>query len=262
MATEYSGGGDPRRSMELLWRTGEPPRRGPKPKLTVDGIVRAALAVADAEGLAALTMRRVAEELGVTAMSLYTYVPGKAELLDVMLDTLYGGMPRTRPREDHWRARLEAVADDNRALYARHPWLASVASVTRPPLGPGTLEKYEYELRAFDGLGLDDVERDDALAFLLGFVASCARADADAKASRQATGVSDEEWWEANAPLLERVFDPERYPTAARVGAAAGQAHQAAYDPDHAYTFGLRRVLDGLGVLVEAREGRRDGAGE
>lgn len=257
MTTEYSGGGDPKRSLELLWRTREPAgRRGPKPKLTVDGIVRAAIGIADEEGLAALSMRRVAERLGVTAMSLYTYVPGKAELIDVVLDTVCGDMARTEPRSDHWRARLEAVAEDNRALYERHPWLAAVASAGRPPLGPGLIGKYEYELRAFDGTGLDDVERDAALTFLLSFVGSCARADAEAKASRQLSAMSDLEWWTANAPLLERVFDAEKYPTAARVGAAAGEAQQAAFSPGHAYAFGLERVLDGLGALIEARAGR------
>lgn len=247
--------------MELLWRTREQPRRGPRPRLTVDRIVAAAIGIADGEGIAAVSMRRVAERLGVTAMSLYTYVPSKAELIDVMLDGVYAGMTRAAPASDHWRARLAAVADDNRALYVRHPWLAAVAAVSRPPLGPGVIAKYEYELRAFDGTGLDDVQRDAALTFLLGFVETCARAAGAARASRQQTEMTDQEWWEAVTPYLERVFDPERYPTAARVGAAAGAAQGAAYDPDRAYTFGLARVLDGLAVLIEAPTTRAPTAG-
>src|SRR5919112_1054849 len=88
VSTEYSGSGDPQRSMELLWGLQQRPKRGPKPRLTVEQIVQAALGVADAEGLAALSMRRVADELGVAPMSLYTYVPSKAELIDVMLDAV------------------------------------------------------------------------------------------------------------------------------------------------------------------------------
>ena len=84
--TEHSGSGDVSRSLELLWGLGERPSRGPKPGLTLDRIVTAAVAVADAEGLGALSMRRVATDLGVGTMSLYRYVPGKAELLDLMLD--------------------------------------------------------------------------------------------------------------------------------------------------------------------------------
>jgi AcrR family transcriptional regulator len=197
-------------------------------------------------------MRRMARELGVSPMSLYTYIPGKAELLDLMLDTVYGTMARTDHAGQPWRVRVAAIAHENRALFARHPWVA-VISTLRPPLGPGLMAKYEHELRAFDGLGLDDVEMDAALTHLLAFVQSAAQAALDAKSTTRASDLSDQQWWAANAPLLARVFDAKVYPTAARVGAAAGQAHGAAYNPDHAYEFGLERVLDGLGVLITTR---------
>ncbi|MBB4959316.1 AcrR family transcriptional regulator [Micromonospora polyrhachis] len=254
MTTEHTGGGDPKRSIELLWGLQDRPRRGPKPRFTVAQIAQAAIDLADREGLTALSMRRVADQLGVTAMSLYTYVPSKAELLDLMLDTAYREMVRTEPADDSWRARLTAIADDNRILYERHPWLADI-STGRPPLGPGVMAKYEHELRALDGLGLDDVEMDAALTFLLGFVQTCARAAADARAAEHERAMSDQQWWESNAPLLEKVFDTTKYPTAARVGAAAGEAHGAAYSPTHAYDFGLDRILDSLAVLIEARTG-------
>jgi AcrR family transcriptional regulator len=226
MATERSSAGDPARTLELLWR--EPgaadSRRGPRQGLSVDQVAMAAIALADSDGLGSVTMRAVAEVLGVVPMSLYTYVPGKAELLDLMLDTVYLQMPRSDLPGLPWRERLAALAEENRDLFARHPWVAEV-STSRPPLGPGLMAKYEHELRAFEGLGLNDVEIDAALTFLLGFVQAVERSAADTK-----------------------------YPTAARVGAAAGAAHGAAYDPDHAYTFGLQRVLDGLGAMIDARE--------
>ena len=87
---EYTGGGDRARTMELLWGVQKKPSRGPKPSMSVGRIVRAAIEIADAEGLGALSMGRVAEELGFTTMSLYRYVPGKAELIDVMLDSVMG----------------------------------------------------------------------------------------------------------------------------------------------------------------------------
>ncbi|MEV7969383.1 TetR/AcrR family transcriptional regulator [Sphaerisporangium sp. NPDC088356] len=255
--TDRSGAGDPVRTLELLWMEpgARPSHRGPRQGLTVDEIVTAAITLADTEGLDALTMRRVAQALGVGAMSLYTYVPGKAELLDLMLDAVFGRMPRPDLSGRPWRERLEAVAHDNRALVERHPWVLAV-STSRPPLGPGLLAKYEHELRAFEGLGLDDVEMDDALTYLLGFVHASARSAADAHASQRAGAMTDEQWWAASAPLLARAFDPARYPTATRVGAAAGAAHNAAYSPGHAYEFGLQRVLDGLGVLVARRGGQ------
>lgn len=261
MATkkDRSGAGDPARTLELLWREpGEPaaPGRGPRPGLSVDAVVRAAVELADAAGLEALTMRRLAERLGVTPMTLYTYVPGKAELLDLMLDDAYRLMPRTPHAADTpWRARVAAVAEENRALLHRHPWVAYL-SAGRPPLGPGVMAKYEHELAAFDGLGLDDVEMDAALTHLLAFVQSTARAALEAAAAGRETAQSDQEWWAAHEPLLARVFDPDRYPLAARVGSAAGEAHGAAYDPGHAYEFGLQRVLDGFAALVAARGDR------
>ena len=233
------------RTLALLWRDAEPPRRGPRPRHTVDDVVDAAVAIADADGLDAVTMRAVAERLGVSPMSLYTYVPGKTELLDLMLDAIYLAMPR-KPFRLLWRARLRAVAEANRALYALHPWAARI-SPSRPPLGPGLMAKYEHELAALEGLGLSDVEMDAALTFLVAFVqanAVTAQDHADAPGT-------DAEWWAAAGPLLARVVDPERYPLASRVGSAAGAAQGGAYDADHAYTFGLERVLDGLSALID-----------
>jgi AcrR family transcriptional regulator len=251
MATAYSGSGDPERSMALLWRGPQEPagRAG----LTVDRIVAAAISLTDAEGLAALSMRKVAERLGVGAMSLYTYVPGKAELLDLMLDVVYGELSRT-PVDGGWRARLEHVARENLGLARRHPWILQVAT-TRPGLGPNLLAKYDYELGALDGIGLRDVEIDTLLSAVLAYVHGAARAVVDAEQATDRTGQTDEQWWEAKAPLLEKVFDADRFPLAARVGAAAGEAYGAG-DPAASFDFGLQRLLDGIDVLVAARANR------
>jgi AcrR family transcriptional regulator len=249
---------EPRRTIDLLWRRDpdEPAnRRGRRQGLSVDRVVDAAIGLADAEGLEAVTMRGVAQALGVVPMTLYTYVPDKAALLDLMLDRLYLRMPRAEHSGRPWRERLAAVAEDNRVLYERHPW-AATGSAGRPPLGPGLMAKYEHELRAFDGVGLDDVETDAALTYLLGFVQASARAVADARAEAARSARTDMEWWDENGPLLARVFDKHAYPTAARVGAAAGAAQGGAANPGHAYAFGLERVLDGLGVLIDRRAGR------
>jgi AcrR family transcriptional regulator len=142
MASERSGAGDPVRTLELLWRLpGEGPRRGPRPALSIDAVVASATELADAEGLDAVTMRGVAAALGVAPMTLYTYLPGKAELLDLMLDTVYARMDRADHGDRPWRARVDAVARENLALYRRHPWVAAVSTV-RPPLGPGLIAKY------------------------------------------------------------------------------------------------------------------------
>ena len=245
-----TGVGDPARTLALLWRDpAAGPRHGPPQGLTVDQIVAAATALADAEGLDAVTMRRVAASLGVVPMTLYTYVPGKAELLDLMLDAAYARMPRADTSGQPWRQRVTAIADENRALFQTHPWAAAISTI-RPPLGPGQMAKYEHELAALDGLGLDDIQMDAALTHLLTFVQAWARSAADAQATRGESASGDEQWWAAYAPLLQKVLDPAAYPLAARVGTAAGTAHRAAYSPQHAYDFGLQIMLDGLAALL------------
>jgi AcrR family transcriptional regulator len=251
---EFTGGGDPARSVALLWRDREQQRRsrGRKPTLTVDAIVAAAIEMAGEAGLGALSMRALAERLNVGTMSLYTHVPGKAELIDLMLDTVLGATARPDDLPDGWRARLELVARENLALFHRHPWLVEVVAF-RPPMGPGVIAKYDHELRALEGIGLTDVEMDSVLTLVLGYVQSSARQALEATLVERRTGLTDDEWWAAHAPLLEQVIEPERFPVASRVGTAATEAYRGLWDPDHTFEFGLERVLDGIEALVEAR---------
>lgn len=251
---EYSGKGDPARSLALLWRTSERTSRKGKPDLSVDRIVRAAIEVADADGLPALSMRRVAERLGVGTMSLYTYVPGKPELLDLMLDTVYGETARPEDVPGDWRSRLTLIAKENWALYHRHPWLLQVA-ISRPVLGPNTTAKYDYELRAVEGIGLTDVEMDSVITLVTGFVHGTARGAVEAAQAESQTGLTDEQWWAAHAPFLSRISDASRWPTASRVGQAAAEALGGAYSAEHAFEFGLERVLDGIDALITRRAG-------
>lgn len=245
--------GDPDRTLGLLWRVPQARRRGPRQGLSIDEVIDAAIRLADDEGIAALTIRGVADAVGVAPMTLYTYIPGKAELLDLMLDAVYARMPRSDTGGRPWRTRLTAVAEENRELFTAHPW-ATTISTSRPPLGPGQMAKYDHELRALDGLGLSDVELDAALDHLLSFVRAHARDTAAALAVRTDSRMDDEQWWALNAPLLARVLDASAYPTAVRVGSAAGSAHGSAWAPEHAWSFGLATLLDGLAALVERRD--------
>jgi AcrR family transcriptional regulator len=248
-----SGSGDPGRTLQLLWRDpGTVSTRGPKQGLTVDEIVHVATTIADAEGIEAVTMRRLAQALGVAPMTIYTYVPGKAELLDLMLDATYAGMRRRHTSGWSWQRRLTAIAEENRELFESHPWAATI-STSRPPLGPGLMAKYEHELSALDNLGLSDIEMDASLTYVLGFVQGWARTAAEARATQDASGMDDEQWWAANAPLLAQILDNHAYPTAARVGSAAGAAQRGAYNAAHAFEFGWARVLDGLAALIDDR---------
>lgn len=253
MPSDRTSAGDPARTLALLWGAAPAPRRGPQRGLCIGMVVDAATALADQEGLAAVSMRRVAQQLGVSAMTLYTYVPGKAELVDLMLDAAYQRLPLTDTTGRPWQERVTAIADENRALYLRHPW-ASAVSTLRPPLGPGLMAKYEHELAALESLGLSDLEMDDALAYLLSFVQANARAAVDARAAQVESAMTDGQWWATNADLLTQVLDEEAYPLAVRVGSAAGAAQGSAHNPEHAYRFGVQRLLDGLAALIYHRQ--------
>jgi AcrR family transcriptional regulator len=216
-------------------------------------IALAAIAVAYTHGLDALSMRRVAEQLGVGTMSLYTYVPGKAELIDVMLDAVHGETDAVAAPDGDWREKLEHVARANWDLARRHPWILHIATAARPPLGPGSIAKYERELAAVAGSGLDDVEMDAVITLINQYVHSAARDAADAADIERSSGMDDQAWWAATAPWLGQVFNPRRYPLAARVGTAVSEHHNAAYDPQYAFEFGLQRILDGIEALIQRR---------
>ncbi len=246
VTTQYSGGGDPQRSLELLWGTREKPRRGPKPKLTVERIAREAIALADAEGLAALSMRRVAEALGVSAMSLYTYVPGKAELTDVMLDSVTGELPLLEDLPGDWRARVEGWARAALAAYHRHPWVLHV-SQAHPPMGPNEVTWTDSALRALTVTGLPMREIVALTVSVDAYVRGAARVAVDAARVAEGTGLTDEQWYASRAPHLERLITAERFPT------ITGFHRSGVFeDPLDPFAFGLRMLLDGVGASLAA----------
>ncbi|MGH2353366.1 MAG: TetR/AcrR family transcriptional regulator [Chloroflexota bacterium] len=263
MTAEYSGRGDPARSMALLWSARKRPTRGPKPGLSVGQIVRAAIELADAEGLAALSMRRVADRLGVGAMSLYTYVPGKAELLDVMLDTVFGESVRADSLAGGWRAKLERRAREDWALYQRHPWVLQVSGA-RAVLGPNETMVFESTLHAVSGLGLTGREMVAVVGLMAGYVRGAAQGALEAALAAQRTGVTDDQWWAAREPLLEQYLDPDRYPTVTQVHLSGGfdqPAGGADYNLQNAlddFEFGLQRVLDGVEAFIQRRSAQLD----
>ena len=253
---DIAGRGDPIRTLQLLWSGAQAPKRGPKPKVALGDIVAAAIAIADAEGLEAVSTRRVAEAVGISPMSFYTHVPGKAELLDLMLDAL-AAPQRHKPVFDpgEWRENVTLVARGYRDFYLDHPWLFELAT-HRPVLGPNTMLAYEIALSAFDGLGLDAVEMDMSFTLVANYVHGAVRDAARARMVKTLTGMSDDEWWYRVEPFLA-TLDFSAYPVAQRVGPVVGELYGLG-DPDRAFTFGLGRILDGLELLI-ASKGKVDG---
>lgn len=257
MATTRGSRGDATRSMELLWGIGPTPTRGPKQGLSVERIVDAAVALADDEGIDAVTMRRIADVLGVGAMSLYTYVPGKAELIDLMLDRAYGEVLAAVTSEGDWRAALESRARADWAVYERHPWVVRAAG-PRPILGPNELAVNEATLRAVDGIGLSGQEMAAVVTLVAGYVSGVARGIAEATAEGE-THAPEGTWWTERSAVLDRVFDAERFPVSSRLAAEGvfdgdeSAADYLAHEIRVTFEFGLERVLDGVAALVAAR---------
>jgi AcrR family transcriptional regulator len=250
MARAHSGSGDPTNSLVLLWR---PRGTAPSPAgLGTDQIVQAAIELADEHGLGAVSMRRVADQLGVGTMSLYTYVPGKSELLDAMLDVVVAEAVPADDVPGGWRERLAFIARENLALLRRHPWILEI-DTGRPPLGPNVLAKYEHELRAIEGIGLTDVEMDAVVTLVLSHAAGAARATADARRAEEHTGITCGQWWSETEPVLQRYLEPGDYPLASRVGGSVVAAGDRENAPDHAFDFGLERLLDGVEALLRER---------
>jgi AcrR family transcriptional regulator len=246
--TEYSGSGDPQRTIDLLWGV-QRRRRGPKPSLSGEQVVTMAIQIADRDGLGGLSMRRLADELSITAMSLYGYVPSKAELLDVMADRAYREIAVRRDPALPWQAHLAALAQEHWTLLLSHPWLLQIAA-SRPLLGPNMTAFYDAELAAVDGLGLTDIDMDLLISLLDDYVRGTARGAVEAAQAQARTGISDQQWWQTYGPLLAAVLDPARYPTAVRVGTAAGAEYGAAHDPARSFRFGLQRIIDGIAIFV------------
>lgn len=229
MAGGTSGGRpDPASSLRLLWRghlpagaeVEEGARRGRPASLSVDAVVEAAIGLADAEGMDAVSMRSVADRLGRTPMALYTYVPGKEELAELMHDHALGELPRAYDA-DTWR---EGVADWVQAhwhLYLRHPWMLQVGSA-RPALGPHEFADMEALSRVFDQAGLGAVRQARVMSALTQLVRGSALLVAETREATRRTGVGEAEWWYARSARLDEVAPhlAELIPSLSRLSAA------------------------------------------
>ncbi|WP_405066750.1 TetR/AcrR family transcriptional regulator [Kribbella sp. NBC_01510] len=226
---------------ELLWGRQPAPSRGPKPAITLTGIAEAAIRIADAEGLDAVSMQRIAGELPVTKMALYRYVPGKTELLAVMSDLAMGAPPE-RPGLP-WREALQMWAMDLYAGFSRHPWLLQ-STIGRRLLGPNELAWMEQGLAALGDSGLRGGEQLDSILVITSHVRNIAQQSTTFPG--HSVGLTEEEVTQSLAEILST--ESERFPNlAAALRTAAGSENQG-------LEFGLDRILDGLELLISARK--------
>ncbi|MFF7248772.1 GntR family transcriptional regulator [Embleya sp. NPDC008237] len=224
--------------------------RDPEHFLTRERIVRTAIAVADDEGMAALSMRRIAAELGVSAMSLYRYVPGKDELVALMADTVFGDLEPSRADITGWRARMETTCRVQWDLYRSHRWLAQAVSLTRPRPMPKAMAQIEWMMAEVEGLDQDEMLY--IALTVIGFTRGAGTdIDSEVEAERS-TGLNNTDWLRSQAPALHHVLQSGAFPMYSGVA-----ARNSVFDLDTLFDFGLNRLLDGIGAFIRERTGRR-----
>ncbi|MER5208789.1 TetR/AcrR family transcriptional regulator C-terminal domain-containing protein [Streptomyces sp. NPDC002825] len=219
--------------------------------LTQSRIVRAALALADAEGLNALTMRRVATTLNTSTMALYRHVPGKAELVRLISDAACGEVP-LGPVPADWRTGLERGARWLRGVYTRHRWMAhAMASFTRPVATPNAMRYTEWILRSLRGTPLSSTDKLHAHLLIFAYIQGLSMANDLEEQARQDTGISDGEWMEQNEPRFDAIQAAGQYPELAAVTSGGGFG----LDLEALFEFGLRRTLDGIAAMIDETSG-------
>ncbi|MFI1461061.1 TetR/AcrR family transcriptional regulator [Nocardia carnea] len=236
--------------LEMLWGTDRRPTRGPKPTLTRAAIVSAAVELADAEGLAAVSMQKLADRLGYTKMSLYRHVPGKAELTALMTEAALAGLPELDTSgTPAWRAGLRSWALLSFERYRRHPWVMELLAGTRP-MGPNELGWTESALEVMADIELTGPELLDTLVVLNGHVRSLAQ-----QLMGPATG--EKELTTTMSAALESAGD--RFPrliAAISDPAEASEPGDRPHRRDAALEFGIERILDGVAALLTQRATR------
>src|SRR5579859_3615640 len=231
-----------RTSANVAWGSKPLPSRGPKPTLSTDQIARSAIRLADAEGLAAVTMQRVAREVGVTTMALYRYFSGKADLVALMIDSASDSSPQFGKPSLPWNTRLKEWARRCVAIYRNHPWFLEATSARPSVMGPNELSWMEAALAMLAESGLGPEERQHAFLAIIGHV----RGHATFQQIGRRTSAG-KEW----ARELTQILQPEadRYPILLDV-LRSGKFGQ---NLDGAFEFGLDCIVDGILARVSMR---------
>ena len=224
--------------------------KGPRPGLSLTRIVEAAVRVAASDGIGAVSMSRVASEVGAATMALYRHVAAKDDLLALMVDAMYRTPPAPRAAGEGWRPALERWARAHLAVLRRHPWLVRVP-ISGPPLMPNLLAWFDRGLACLSETALAPAERISVLMLVGGFVRNAATLDADIAAAAAGSGGTAEEAGAAYAAALLRLIDAERFP--ALHALVTGGVFDGPETTDADFDFGLQRILDGVEIRARDR---------
>ena len=239
-------------SIAAAWGLRERPGKGPKRGLSLSQIVQAGLAAAAADGLGAVSMSRVATELGVGTMSLYRYVESKQELLDLMVDSALGPPPAERAGA-RWRDGLAAWARAELGVYRDNLWALQVP-LAGPPAYPNALSWLEQALRYLRRTGLDEEQKMAVILLVSNYVRTHATMESQIDAAVRAAGTTGEAAMAGYGQLLRVLLDPRQFPELTAVAASGVMDKNDPWDEN--FEFGLDRILDGVEVLVRACGGQ------
>ncbi|MDQ0985324.1 TetR/AcrR family transcriptional regulator [Streptomyces sp. V2I9] len=256
-----SGTGDLPASLEAAWGLRNRPAKGPKPGLSLERIVAAAVGIAAADGIAAVSMGKVAQHLGVSTMSLYRYVSAKDELYVLMQEAALGAPEPLAALANGagWRAALTEWAAAQRSRYHAHLWALRIP-IGGPPASPNSIAWWEQGLQALEDSGLGEGDKTSVILLVSNFIRSEAAMMSDLAAAVLARGVSSEELMASHERTLKRLVDPERHPGIARQLESGVMSEPD--DPEYEFTFGMGVLLDGVAALIRRTAegaGGRDG---
>ncbi|MEV4579797.1 TetR/AcrR family transcriptional regulator [Nonomuraea jabiensis] len=221
--------------------------------LSRERIVWTAIRIANADGLESMSMRHVANVLGVKVMSLYNYIDGKDELIDLMVEAVFSEDGDSAPRAPGgWRAELEAAARWEWSLYSTYPWALEVIATVQPPLVPSLLARFERGLGALDGLGLDPIMTHRIYLGVSGIAQGLALLRVSEIASeRRGGGISLSQWRAVKFPAVLEELGTDRYPRQA----AVRNSPEVIADLEEIFEFSLQRLLDGIARFLEGETG-------
>jgi AcrR family transcriptional regulator len=228
-----------------IWMRPERPAYGPKPVYSRGQITETVIRIADAEGLEAATMRRIAAEIGGGAMSLYRYVPSRDDLVELMADQIMGEIDVAGMPSGDWRTDLTRYADGLRAMWLRHPWIASVQR-SLPSFGPCQLLLIERLMGVLDDVIPID-ENLGLIAMLSGYIEGTVREEISSAKELRRSGLSESEWMARSHPYVAQLVKSGEYPMFTKIVMQARQPHLSR---DDQFRAGLQRVLDYIAAAL------------
>ncbi|HYQ04802.1 MAG TPA: TetR/AcrR family transcriptional regulator C-terminal domain-containing protein [Polyangiaceae bacterium] len=241
----------PAQPSELVWERSEPAQRPAPGPLSRERIVRAAIAIADKEGLAEVSLRKVAAKLNAGPMRLYTYTSTKEGLLELMVDAVYGEIAVKDLASGDWRGTLRSIAEHTRQAAKKHPWFVDLLG-RRPHLGPHALEHYEQSLAALCNQSAFE-HIDDALQAyrtVTAYVVGAIKTETASLRAEHESGLNEGDFQAASWPYLQRMIETGRFPMIAKVVSDA--THPSS---DVTFERGLESVIEGIALGLAGPRG-------